>query len=153
MVTSSPQTESETNVRTRYWSLVSCRRAPFTTPILVLLAVLAAGEASAGEDQDFEDFFGAYKHRIEGVTVGAGDASASNTAAQIINPWPVYSQDRRILSESQRMIGAIRRYHSNSGAKTLSVQNGATPETGAQDDPAATPDTDTSPAPNVSAGE
>ncbi len=119
--------------------------------MLVVLAVLAAGEASAGEDQDFEDFFGAYRHRIEGVTVGAGDAPASNSAAQIINPWPVYSQDRRILSESQRMIGAIRRYHSNSGAKTLDVQNGTNAEIGAQDDAAPTPDT--SPSPNVTAGE
>jgi hypothetical protein len=121
--------------------------------MLVLLTVLVAGDASAGEDQDFEDLFGAYTHRIEGVTVGAGDAPASNTAAQIINPWPVYSQDRHILSESQRMIGAIRRYHSNSGAKTLNVQNGAQAGTGAQDDAAATPDTGTSPSPNVSAGE
>lgn len=121
--------------------------------MLVLLAVLAAGEASAGEDQDFEDFFGAYTHRIEGVTVGVGDAPASNTAAQIINPWPAYSRDRHILSESQRMIGAIRRYHTNSGAKPLSVQNGGKSGTGAQDDAAAAPDTDASPSPNVSAGE
>ena len=153
MVTSSPRTESETNVRTRYWSLVSCRRVPLTTPVLVLFAVFAAGEVSAGEDQDFEDFFGAYRHRIEGVTVGVGDAPASNTAAQMIDPWPVYSQDRHIRSESQRMIGAIRRYHSNSGAKTLNVQNGVKSGAGAKDAAPATPDTDISPSPNVSAGE
>lgn len=132
---------------------MACFRAPVATSMLVMLGMLAAGDASAGEDRDFEDFFGAYTHRIEGVTVGAGDAPASNTAAQIISPWPAYSQDRHILSESQRMIGAIQRYHTNSGAKPLSVQNGAKTGAGAQDAAAPTPDAGTSPSSNASTGE
>jgi hypothetical protein len=122
--------------------------------MLGLLAVLITGQARAGDNQDREDFFGSYTHRIEGVTVGAGDAAASNAASQIIDPWPAYAHDRRILSNSQRMIGAIQRYRANSGAKPLQVQTNAQPrdgaESGAQDD---APDTAKSPSSNVSAGE
>ncbi len=119
---------------------MSCHLAPLTARTVVLIAALTATEARAGEDQDFEDFFGGYRHRIEGVTMGAGDAAASNTAAQIINPWPPYSQDRHILSESQRMVRAIRRYQTNSGAKPLSAQEAISTGTGAKGDPAAAAD-------------
>ena len=122
--------------------------------MLGLLAVLITGQARAGDNQDREDFFGSYTHRIEGVTVGAGDAAASNAASQIIDPWPAYAHDRRILSNSQRMIGAIQRYRANSGAKPLQVQTNAQQrdgaESGAQDD---APDIAKSPSSNVSAGE
>jgi hypothetical protein len=115
---------------------------------LVLFAALMAREAGAGEDQDFEDFFGSYTHRVE-----AGDAPASNTAAQIIDPWPVYSQDRQIRSESQRMIGAIRRYHTNSAAKSLSAQDTDPAGPDAQADPAAAPAAKTPPSATDSAAE
>ncbi len=123
MATSSPRRESEIDVRRKHWSLVSYRRAALFVRALPLLAALAATQASAGDHQDFEDFFGAYKHRIEGVTIGAGDAAESNAASQIINPWPVYSQDRDILTESPRMIGVIKRYYSGGRATAVDVQS------------------------------
>jgi hypothetical protein len=153
MATSSPRTESERTVRSRSRNSVSSRRAPLAALALVLFAALMAREAGAGEDQDFEDFFGSYTHRVEGVTVGAGDAPASNTAAQIIDPWPVYSQDRQIRSESQRMIGAIRRYHTNSAAKSLSAQDTDPAGPDAQADPAAAPAAKTPPSATDSAAE
>jgi hypothetical protein len=122
-----------------------------------LLAALAVGDASAGEDQDFEDFFGGYSHRVEGVTVGVGDATASNTASQVINPWPAYSRDRAIRSESSRMIGAIRRYQVNTGGKFVNApimpqsRDGA--GDGAEGDTAAKPGGGSAPSPDVSAGE
>jgi hypothetical protein len=157
MATSSPQTESESNVGTGLRSLGSRRRATFAGCALAVLAALAAGGAAAGEDQDFEDFFGGYTHRVEGVTVGAGDAAASNTASQIINPWPAYSRDRAIRSESSRMIGAIRRYQANTGGKFVNApimpqsRDGA--ENGGEGDMAAKPGGGSAPSPDVSAGE
>jgi hypothetical protein len=157
MATSSPQTESESSVKAGLLLLSSHHRAVFAGWALTLLAALAAGEASAGEDQDFEDFFGGYTHRVEGVTVGVGDAAASNAASQIINPWPAYSRDRAIRSESSRMIGAIRRYQANTGGKFVNApvmpqsRDGA--EDGAEGDTAAKPGGGSAPSPDVSAGE
>lgn len=157
MATSSPQTESERSVRTGLQSLGARRRAGFAGWALAALAVLAAGGAAAGEDQDSEDFFGGYTHRVEGVTVGVGDAAASNTASQVINPWPAYSRDRAIRSESSRMIGAIRRYQVNTGGKFVNApvmpqsRDGA--GDGAEGDRAAKPGGGSAPSPDVSAGE
>lgn len=135
------------------------RSSIYSAAVGGLLAALSASDASAGEDQDFEDFFGAYTHRIEGVTVGAGDAAASNAASQIINPWPAYSRDRDIHTESSRMIGAIKRYQSNSGTKSISEpdtpQSKAAPDDTAQDGktPAVAPAAATPPSSDASAGE
>jgi hypothetical protein len=156
MATSSLQTENEGNVRTELRSLGSRRRAAFAGCALALFAALTAGEVSAGEDQDFEDFFGGYTHRVEGVTVGVGDAAASNAASQIINPWPAYSRDRAIRSESSRMIGAIRRYQANTGGKFVNapiVPQSREAGDGAPDDTAAKPDGGIAPSSDVSAGE
>lgn len=103
-------------MRTEIRLLASCRR---TALAICTLAPLAANAAWAGDVQNREDFFGGYTQRIEGVTLGAGNAAASNAASQIINPWPAYSKDRDILTESPRMIGAIRRYQNNWDAKTI----------------------------------
>jgi hypothetical protein len=122
--------------------------------MLALFAVLVSGQAGAEDDQDREDFFGSYTHRIEGVTVGLGDAAASNAASQIIDPWPPYSHNRHIHSESQRMIGAIQRYYANPGAKPLEAQKMTQPRddagSGAQD---GAPDAAKSPSPKASVEE
>jgi hypothetical protein len=149
MATSSPRPESEISVSSEFRSLVLCRQAA----LAVLLAASLVGGAQAGEDQDYEDFFGSYSHRVEGVTVGVGDATASNAAAQIINPWPAYSRNRHILSQSERMIGAIRRYQTNSAAKPLDVPKIAPAGAGAPADAAATPDAPAPPSSDGSAGQ
>ena len=122
--------------------------------MLALLAALISGQARAGDNQDREDYFGSYTHRIEGVTVGAGDASASNAASQIIDPWPAYARDRRILTDSRRMIGAIQRYRANAGAKPIPVPNITEPRdaagAGTQDD---APQATKSPSPDLSVAE
>jgi hypothetical protein len=159
MATSSPRTESEIDVTTELRSLVWCRPAALARGAAVLvLAAFAAGRASAGDvAQDCDDFFGGYTHRIEGITVGAGDAAASNTASQIIDPWPPYSRDRHIRTESTRMIGAIRRYQANSAAKApgalLATPSPDAPASGSPADASAMPDAAAAPSPDGSAGE
>ena len=159
MAISSPRRESEIDVISRPWSLVQYCRAALFTRALPLLVALAPVQASAGEHHDFEDFFGAYKHRIEGVTIGAGDAAESNAASQIINPWPVYSQDRDILTESPRMIGVIKRYYNGGHATAVDVQSvpQPNPDAGAEPQPDTNPKSPpglgASPASDSSAGE
>ncbi len=76
----------------------------------VLFAFLAmTGPACAGGDL-FEELFAPYTQRIEGVSPGAGNAKAINSATQIINPWPPYAANRHIPANGERMVGAIERY-------------------------------------------
>jgi hypothetical protein len=52
----------------------------------IILLVLAAGScAAAGCSETYQ--------RLDGVTPGAGDAIASNTAMQMVDPWPYGAQD------------------------------------------------------------
>lgn len=76
---------------------------------LVLLTVTAmSAKAWAGDGPD--DFMGYYSERVEGITVGAGNAKEVNSATHIIDPWPPYAADRRIPGDGERMSRTIRRY-------------------------------------------
>jgi hypothetical protein len=61
-------------------TILTAFRLPLLTAILVL-----AGCAK----QDF--------YRTDGLTLGAGDAIARNTALQVIDPWPAGVEDTRLL--------------------------------------------------------
>jgi hypothetical protein len=61
-------------------TILSTIKLPLLTAILVL-----AGCAK----QDF--------YRTDGLTLGAGDAIARNSALQIIDPWPEGVEDTRLL--------------------------------------------------------
>lgn len=65
-------------------------------------------EAFAGDV--FEEMFAPYRQRIDGVTAGAGNAKAINSATHIIDPWPPYAANRRIPANGERMVGAMERY-------------------------------------------
>lgn len=56
------------------------------------------------------EFFEPYLERIEGVTVGAGNARDVNAVTHMIDPWPRNVLNRRIPMNGQRMVGAIDRY-------------------------------------------
>ena len=58
-------------------------------------------------DDPFEQYF----QRKEGVTYGAGNAKAINSATHIIDPWPWYARNTRIPGDGARMSGAVERYH------------------------------------------
>jgi type IV pilus biogenesis protein CpaD/CtpE len=51
-----------------------------------------------------------YAERKDSITLGAGDAVASNAALQITNPWPRYSNDTTIAMDGERIARAVARY-------------------------------------------
>ena len=77
--------------------------------VIILAMIMACGDARAGDDC-FCDAMAPYRQRIDGVTVGAGDAKEVNAATQIIDPWPPYAANRRIPGDGKRMVGAVERY-------------------------------------------
>jgi hypothetical protein len=68
-----------------------------------------------------------YYDRREGVSFQAGNAVASNSAVQTIDPWPPAAARREIASNGQRVQGAVERYRNNKvtppqGTDTSSVK-------------------------------
>jgi hypothetical protein len=51
--------------------------------------------------------------RKDTITMGAGDAVASNEAIQTADPWPRYSQNNNIPMDGVKAQRAIQRYRSN----------------------------------------
>jgi hypothetical protein len=51
----------------------------------IILVLVAAACAVAGCSETYQ--------RLDGVTPGAGDAIASNTVMQMVDPWPYGAQD------------------------------------------------------------
>jgi len=62
------------------------------------IALLIAGCAAGCTSDDYV--------RTEGVTPAAGNAQASNTVMQMVDPWKYGVQDTRILVPAQRDTGA-----------------------------------------------
>lgn len=58
----------------------------------------------------WDDPFVQYFERKDGITLGAGNAKAVNSATHIIDPWPRNVGNTRIPGDGQRMSGAIERY-------------------------------------------
>lgn len=54
-----------------------------------------------------------YYDRRDTVAFHAGDAAASNKAAQMIDPWPAEAGDRSIEANGERMQRAAERYRTN----------------------------------------
>ncbi|SFP96783.1 hypothetical protein SAMN03159463_05262 [Mesorhizobium sp. NFR06] len=62
--------------------------------IRLCIALLLAGFVSGCTSDDYL--------RVEGVTLGAGNAQASNTAMQMVDPWKYGVQNTRLLVPAQR---------------------------------------------------
>ncbi|TPI35713.1 hypothetical protein FJW07_23025 [Mesorhizobium sp. B3-1-9] len=62
--------------------------------IPVCIALLLAGFAGGCTSDDYV--------RTEGVTLGVGNAQASNTAMQMVDPWKYGVQNTRLLVPAQR---------------------------------------------------
>lgn len=58
------------------------------------IALLVAGFVSGCTSDDYT--------RTEGVTLAAGNAQASNTAMQMVDPWKYGVQNTRLLVPAQR---------------------------------------------------
>ncbi|WP_088344419.1 hypothetical protein [Rhodomicrobium vannielii] len=63
-----------------------------------------------GANEYYRPWGAPYRQRIEGITVGAGNAKAVNEAAMVIDPWPPLVNNRRIPANGARMTGVIERY-------------------------------------------
>ena len=51
-----------------------------------------------------------YLRRSDSITIGAGNASAFNSAVQTVDPWPWYSQNANINVSGKKALIATRRY-------------------------------------------
>jgi hypothetical protein len=76
---------------------------------IALAMLVLPGNASA-EDDFLHEWTEPYVQRVEGVTIGAGNAKAANSAVHMIDPWPPYVGNRHIPANGARMVGAIERY-------------------------------------------
>lgn len=54
-----------------------------------------------------------YLDRRETISQSAGDAVASNMVSQMVDPWPVYSGDKNLAYDGQKMQSAVERYRNN----------------------------------------
>ena len=75
--------------------------------LTVILALVLAGMVIGCSNPDL------YLDRRETITLGAGDAVASNIVAQTIDPWPRVAGNRDIESNGEKMQGAVERYRTN----------------------------------------
>jgi hypothetical protein len=69
-----------------------------------LAAVVVIGAAVAGCSEMYYD-------RRDTVSLGAGDAIATNKVTQVIDPWPRHSANHRISANGQLMQAAQDRYN------------------------------------------
>lgn len=54
-----------------------------------------------------------YYDRRDTISLGAGDAIASNRDTHMVDPWPVYSANRNIAFNGERMQRAVECYRAN----------------------------------------
>jgi hypothetical protein len=78
----------------------ACRRGRWLAAAAMLAAMLSA----------CSDI---YYDRRETISLGAGDAIASNTVAQMIDPWPVYVGNKDLAFNGERMQSAVECYRHN----------------------------------------
>ncbi len=58
-----------------------------------------------------------YLSQRDTITLGAGDAVATNAATHTIDPWPPHAKDTDIDLEGPRAAVAVERYQSNTSIK------------------------------------
>ncbi|MFM9848716.1 MAG: hypothetical protein ACKVP3_16310 [Hyphomicrobiaceae bacterium] len=84
------------------------------------LATLAAITAGGCNDE--------YRHRYfshgDKVTLGAGDAVASNIAAHTIDVWPDHVRRTKINQDGKRAAIAVKRYETNTSIRPKGLANG-----------------------------
>jgi len=76
-----------------------------------------------------------YLARRDTIAESGGDAVATNKVVHMVDPWPVYSNDRNLAFNGQKMQNAVERYRNNRaitprGIGTTSSYQSAQPESG-----------------------
>ena len=74
--------------------------------ILACLPMAAALGGCLTEDPAAE-----YFHRIDTITMDAGNAPNVNMATQTVDPWPRNVGNRRIPADAERMAAAVQKTH------------------------------------------
>jgi len=77
---------------------------------IACVAVLMVSSGASAGDWFADEVTGPYLQRTEGITAGAGDAKAVNSAIHTADPWPANVWNRHIPADGERMSDAIRRY-------------------------------------------
>lgn len=71
-----------------------------------------------------------YYTQSDTITLGAGDAVATNVIEQTIDPWPPHAKDTDIDLEGPRAGVAVERYQSNASLKPKGLSKSTAPTTG-----------------------
>lgn len=94
----------------------------------ILTAVLIAAPALlSGCNEDD------YLSRRDTVSLGAGDAQATNAATQVIDPWPPHSKNTTINIDGARVQVGTERYQANKSLKPKGLSGGETAGNGTAD--------------------
>lgn len=64
-----------------------------------------------------------YYAQRDTITLGAGDAVATNQASQTIDPWPPHAKDTDIDLEGPRAVVAVDAYQSNTSIEPQGLPN------------------------------
>ena len=91
------------------------------------LALSAIGAALPVLADDYD-----YYDRRDTISSSAGNANASNSVTQTIDPWPPYVRDTRMITDGRRESVAITRYQQNKsvqprGLNTTTISEQAGP--------------------------
>src|SRR6476619_1439378 len=79
-----------------------------TCTVFLALVTIGSCNGLAGNDE-MERYF----QRSDTLTLSAGNAKEVNAVTHTIDPWPPGVSDRRIVTDAQRAIGAVKRYRTN----------------------------------------
>jgi hypothetical protein len=71
----------------------------------LLPAIVLLGTALAGCSE--------YTDRRDSIALSGGNAVAADKVTQMVDPWPVYSGDKNIAFNGQKMQTAVQRYRTN----------------------------------------
>lgn len=76
----------------------------------VLAAAVVTTTLAACSNSEFYQGSDFYYDRRDTIHLSAGDANASNIAAQTIDPWPRHAANRTIVTNGEKIQPAIQRY-------------------------------------------
>jgi hypothetical protein len=79
-----------------------------------------------------------YYSQSDTITLGAGDAVATNAVTQTIDPWPPHAKDTDIDLEGPRAAVAVERYQTNTSLKPKGLSKSTAPQAGKGNGPAVT---------------
>lgn len=79
-----------------------------------------------------------YYSQSDTITLGAGDAVATNAVTQTIDPWPPHAKDTDIDLEGPRAAVAVERYQTNASLKPKGLSKSIAPTAGNSNGPAVT---------------